>query len=191
MPGVAVAGAVLHSDDEVNQRDPFTGKPNCKNVWSFLRRCRRCPTTLGQTRSKSPTQKIHGKDQSSVGGDSEPWGRFLLDSAVSIACYRQHPKGRRIRAYSKDLIGLPLKVRQIFPVSSRRLDIRIRELCARAVSADDQSFAPILSELRSALHEHAVKMREMAVRQIAPPRKTRLQRPEEEPCQSTLSPTSD
>ena len=88
-------------------------------------------------------------------------------------------------------MGSPLNVRQIFPVSPRRLDIRIRELCARAVSADDKSFAPILSELRLALHEHAAKMREMAVQQIAPRKKMRLRRPEEEPCQSTLTPIND
>jgi hypothetical protein len=77
-------------------------------------------------------------------------------------------------------MGSPPRLYKPFRVPSRRLDDRIRELCARAVSADDSDFAAVLSDLRSALHEHSARMREMAMRQIH-----RLRQPEAEPCTST------
>jgi hypothetical protein len=46
-----------------------------------------------------------------------------------------------------------------------RLDDRIRGLCAQAATADDANFSETLSELQTALHEHAEKLRDMAVRQ--------------------------
>jgi hypothetical protein len=111
--------------------------------------------------------------------------------AVFVASLPPSLGGGRLKSTKNTVLACPSLVHQTSSVSPRRLDLRIRELCARVLSADDKSFAPILSELRSALHEHAAKIREMAVRQIAPPRKTGLRRPEEEPCQSTLTPTSD
>lgn len=76
-------------------------------------------------------------------------------------------------------------------VSSRRLDIRIRDLCARALTADDHNSAPILEELQVALHQHATQLREMALRQMAGPKKVRLRRREDDPCPSTLTQTND
>jgi len=49
-------------------------------------------------------------------------------------------------------------------VPSRRLDDRIRELCGRAITADDDDLVAVLSELQSALQEHAGQMGAMAVR---------------------------
>ncbi len=45
----------------------------------------------------------------------------------------------------------------------RRLDDRIRELCAEVVLAQGtDQLEPILSELKSALHEHIERLRKMA-----------------------------
>jgi hypothetical protein len=52
-------------------------------------------------------------------------------------------------------------------VPSRRLEDRIRELCAKAVSSDEAEFTTVMSELRSAMREHIEKIRTLAVRQLA------------------------
>ena len=88
--------------------------------------------------------------------------------------------------YSKDRMGSLLNLQQYFRVPSRRLDDRIRDLCARAVTADEADFSGVVSDLRSALHEHAVRMRKMAMRQIK-----RLQQQEGEPCMPTSKPMSE
>ena len=49
----------------------------------------------------------------------------------------------------------------------RPLDDRIRELCHRAVVADDVEFASVLAELRGAMREHIQHMRRMAIQQLA------------------------
>jgi hypothetical protein len=97
----------------------------------------------------------------------------------------------KIPTYSKHGMGAPLILLHPSPVPSRRLNIRIRELCARAISADDTNFSQVLSELRSALHEHAAQMREMALQQIAARKRYGLRQPEEEPCKPTPTPISD
>lgn len=50
----------------------------------------------------------------------------------------------------------------------RRLQDRIRDLCFKAVAAQDTELEKILGELRKALHEHAERLRKMAV-SIPPP----------------------
>ena len=57
----------------------------------------------------------------------------------------------------------------------RRLDDRIRELCRQAVTADDASIAAVLSELRSAMHEHIQHLRKMAVQPLAEETERRTQ----------------
>jgi hypothetical protein len=52
-------------------------------------------------------------------------------------------------------------------VPSRRLEDRIRELCALAVGANASNFAETLAELRSALHEHTEQLRRLARQQLA------------------------
>jgi hypothetical protein len=52
-------------------------------------------------------------------------------------------------------------------VPSRRLEDRIRELCAQAVVADDTTLPSVISELRSVMHEHIEGLRRMAVQQLA------------------------
>jgi hypothetical protein len=101
------------------------------------------------------------------------------------------PEWNSLQGYRKDCIDLPLISGQLPVVPSRRLDIRIRELCARAISADDTNFAQILSELRAALHQHAAQMREMAAQQISARKSYQLRNPEEEPCNPTPTLTSD
>lgn len=49
----------------------------------------------------------------------------------------------------------------------RQLDDRIRELCRRAVAADDAQFTSVLAELRGAMREHIQHMRRMAIQQLA------------------------
>ena len=71
----------------------------------------------------------------------------------------------------------------ILGVPSRRLSDRIRELCAEATNAGDANFGEILSELQSALHEHAARAHEMGIRQIAGRTERRLRKTLEEPCE--------
>ena len=52
-------------------------------------------------------------------------------------------------------------------VPSRRLEDRIRELCALATAANTSNFADVLAELRLALHEHSEQLRKLARQQLA------------------------
>lgn len=52
-------------------------------------------------------------------------------------------------------------------VPYRRLEDRIRELCSKAVTSDDAEFPELMSELRSAIHQHVQKIRTLAVRELA------------------------
>jgi hypothetical protein len=63
------------------------------------------------------------------------------------------------------------------------LSDRIRELCAEATNAGDANFGEILSELQSALHEHAARAHEMGIGQIAGRKERRLRKTLEEPCE--------
>ena len=56
---------------------------------------------------------------------------------------------------------------------SRRLEDRIRELCAKAVAAKDGDLDPTLAELREALHEHNVRLRKLAAAKLAVQKKYR------------------
>jgi hypothetical protein len=54
-------------------------------------------------------------------------------------------------------------------VHSRRLEDRIRELCTKAVAADDSSdFSEVMRQLREALREHANRLRQLAARKLRP-----------------------
>ena len=50
----------------------------------------------------------------------------------------------------------------------RRLEDRIRELCAKAVSAADDELEPIIRELRTALREHSQRLRQLAAQGLGP-----------------------
>ena len=45
---------------------------------------------------------------------------------------------------------------------ARRLEDRIRSLCAKAVAVGSGELNPILSDLKAALHEHTERLRTMA-----------------------------
>ena len=62
--------------------------------------------------------------------------------------------------------GIPKPV-GICRVPDRRLEDHIRDLCTKAISSDDSEFASVMSELRSAMREHAQRIRTLAVRQLA------------------------
>ena len=47
-----------------------------------------------------------------------------------------------------------------FPTDS--LEDRIRDLCARAISASESESEPILSELRSLIHDHVKRAKDLA-----------------------------
>jgi hypothetical protein len=54
-------------------------------------------------------------------------------------------------------------------VPSRRLEDRIRELCTKAVAADDSAdFSELMRQLREALREHANRLRQLAARKLRP-----------------------
>lgn len=48
----------------------------------------------------------------------------------------------------------------------RRLEDRIRVLCAKAVSEKGEEWRPLLEELKTALHEHSERMRQMFGRNL-------------------------
>jgi hypothetical protein len=52
-------------------------------------------------------------------------------------------------------------------VRARRLEDRIRELCARAVTAQDPELDSIFSALQSALREHNERLRKLAAAKLA------------------------
>jgi hypothetical protein len=55
---------------------------------------------------------------------------------------------------------------------SRRLEDRIRELCAKVIAAHEDDVGPAISELKSALREHNVRLRQLAAAKL-----TRLEKP--------------
>jgi GTP cyclohydrolase FolE2 len=48
----------------------------------------------------------------------------------------------------------------------RRLEDRIRELCAKAATASDADTVQVLRELREALHQHARHLRALAAEKL-------------------------
>jgi hypothetical protein len=52
-------------------------------------------------------------------------------------------------------------------VPYHRLEDRIRELCAKAITSGDSEFTSVMSELRSALREHIEQIRTLAARRLA------------------------
>lgn len=52
-------------------------------------------------------------------------------------------------------------------VPSRDLESRIRDLCAKVITVPEPELAPLLSELKSALHEHSARLRKMAAQTFA------------------------
>jgi hypothetical protein len=51
----------------------------------------------------------------------------------------------------------------------RRLEDRIRKLCAEAVVAGSNEFNPTLAQLKAALHEHTERLRARAVGSVFSP----------------------
>ena len=61
----------------------------------------------------------------------------------------------------------------VCPVPSRKLDDRIRELCAQLVAADGDCLEPLIMELKATLREHNNRLRKMAAAKLVnvfPPR---------------------
>jgi hypothetical protein len=50
---------------------------------------------------------------------------------------------------------------------ARRLEDRIRGLCAHALCAEKQELEHVVSELRSCLREHAKRLREKTLKRLA------------------------
>ncbi|PYX70086.1 MAG: hypothetical protein DMG78_19950 [Acidobacteria bacterium] len=55
----------------------------------------------------------------------------------------------------------------LYRVPSRRIDDRIRDLCAKVARSDGNDYEPTLSELKAALREHTDGLRKMAVESLA------------------------
>jgi hypothetical protein len=66
-------------------------------------------------------------------------------------------------------------------VFTRRLEDRIRLLLFRATNAENGDVKPILSALRSALHEHNTRLRALASRKLVPPKAAGLWKRRNEP----------
>jgi hypothetical protein len=52
-------------------------------------------------------------------------------------------------------------------VPSRRIDDRIRDLCAKVASSQANDYEPTLLELKAALRQHTDRLRKMAVESLA------------------------
>ena len=69
------------------------------------------------------------------------------------------------------LLDIPIAWDVWILVPSRRLEDRIRELCAKAVSAPDSAdFNEVMQQLRESLREHANRLRQLAARKLQPRR---------------------
>ncbi len=55
----------------------------------------------------------------------------------------------------------------LYRVPSRRIDDRIRDLCAKVASSEGNDYEPTLSELKAALREHTGRLRKMAAESLA------------------------
>ena len=53
---------------------------------------------------------------------------------------------------------------RLYRVHSRNLDDRIRDLCAKAVTAEESELEPVQTELREALREHNERLRRLAAK---------------------------
>jgi hypothetical protein len=49
---------------------------------------------------------------------------------------------------------------------SRRLEDRIRELCAKVIVAREEEVAPAIADLKEALHEHNMRLRKLAATKL-------------------------
>jgi hypothetical protein len=58
----------------------------------------------------------------------------------------------------------------------RRLEDRIRDLCAKAIAARDNDANSAISDLKSALREHNARLRKLAAAKL-----TRLEKPQTRP----------
>jgi hypothetical protein len=53
------------------------------------------------------------------------------------------------------------------PVVRRRLEDRIRELCAQAIAANNRDLEAVIEDLKSALHQRAERLRQAEVLNLA------------------------
>jgi hypothetical protein len=67
-----------------------------------------------------------------------------------------------------------LHVREDVP--SRRLEDKIRDLCARALTAEAAELEGIFAELKSSLHEHSERLRQTMVTKLATKMSARAER---------------
>jgi hypothetical protein len=49
---------------------------------------------------------------------------------------------------------------------SRRLEDRIRELCAKVIVAREEEVGPAITDLKAALHEHNARLRKLAAAKL-------------------------
>ena len=67
------------------------------------------------------------------------------------------------------LFGHSYRLGRSILVPSRRLEDRIRELCAKALAAPDSADSTgVMQQLREALREHANRLRQLAARKLRP-----------------------
>lgn len=84
--------------------------------------------------------------------------------ARSIAGYFESANGTP--GLPKIPYGLPLRPVRACNVHSRRLEDHIKDLCAKIIAAPESELEPVLSELKSALHDHSIKLRRLAAEKL-------------------------
>ena len=70
-------------------------------------------------------------------------------------------------SYGKHDMDQPGEVRIVSDVPASSLDDHIRHLCAKVVDAGAEDLPTIISDLKSALHEHKERLRKLAVSNLA------------------------
>ena len=126
---------------------------------------------------KNSSAKVHTEGQSEC---CPFFAGACLDSSFDTP--------RQSHRYRKACMYVGAQTIALWCVPSRRLTDRIRELCGQAASGSDANFAVILSELQIVLHDHAVRTRKMAIKQIAGPQvERRLRKVSEKLCETIVT----
>jgi hypothetical protein len=90
---------------------------------------------------------------------------ILRESVYDELENREHPVGKNTQ--TTGWTRFFDTVHSLTEVPSRRLEDRIRELCHKAVTANDPELADVISELQSCLRDHAERLRQMMILKLS------------------------
>ena len=70
-------------------------------------------------------------------------------------------------AVPETLYGIERRAVAVCRVPSRRLEDHIKDLCGRVIASGETELGPAISELKSALREHTIRLRKMVADNLA------------------------